>query len=80
MIPIASATRSFIALADPLYIQQLDDLKRTLQWEGMETVLAPQNEIFVAINAAYEMLTGGSKIMVVFILRYWSIASVPLLF
>ncbi len=55
MIPIASRSRSFIAVADPLYIQQLDDLKRTLHWEGIETVLTPQNEIFVAINAAYEM-------------------------
>lgn len=55
MIPVATRERSFIALAEPLYIQQLDDLKRELQWEGVETVLAPQNEIFVAINSAYDM-------------------------
>ncbi len=55
MIPIATRNRSYIAISDPFYIQQLDDLKRRLHWEGMETILAPQNEIFLAINAAYEM-------------------------
>ncbi len=55
MIPVATPERSYVALAEPFYVQQLDDLKRLLQWEGMETVLAPQNEVFIAINTAYDM-------------------------
>lgn len=55
MIPVATPDRSYVALAEPFCVQQLDDLKRLLQWEGMETVLAPQNEIFIAINTAYDM-------------------------
>lgn len=54
MVPIATPERSFIALAEPYHVQQLDDLKRLLHWDGMEVVLAPQNEIFVAINSAYD--------------------------
>ncbi len=55
MIPVATPEASYIALAEPFYFQQADDLQRLLQWEGIRTVLAPQNEIFVAINAAYDM-------------------------
>ncbi|WP_319550503.1 type II secretion system ATPase GspE [Desulfogranum marinum] len=55
MIPVATPYCSYVALAEPFCVQQLDDLKRLLQWEGMETVLAPQNEIFIAINTAYDM-------------------------
>lgn len=54
MIPLATPESSFIALAEPAYFQQLDDLQRLLQWEGIRTVLAPANEIFVAINTAYD--------------------------
>jgi general secretion pathway protein E len=54
MIPIATPDVSYIALAEPFYFQQADDLQRLLQWEGIRTVLAPMNEIFVAINAAYD--------------------------
>jgi Type II secretory pathway, ATPase PulE/Tfp pilus assembly pathway, ATPase PilB len=54
MIPVATPEASYIALAEPFYFQQVDDLQRLLQWEGMRTVLAPMNEIFVAINAAYD--------------------------
>jgi general secretion pathway protein E len=54
MIPVATPDESFIALAEPLFFQQADDLQRLLQWEGIGTVLAPSNEIFVAINAAYD--------------------------
>lgn len=39
----------------PVRVQQLDDLRRKLQWEGIDVVLAPKNEVFVAINAAYDM-------------------------
>jgi general secretion pathway protein E len=55
MIPIATPAESYIAVAEPLFFQQLDDLQRHLDWEGIKTVLAPQNEIFVAINSAYDM-------------------------
>lgn len=54
MIPIATPEAAFIALAEPSFFQQLDDLQRLLHWEGIPTVLAPANEIFVAINAAYD--------------------------
>ena len=55
MVPIATPEESYIAVAEPFYFQQLDDLQRLLHWEGIKTVLAPQNEIFVAINTAYDM-------------------------
>ena len=55
MIPVATPEASYIAMAEPFFFQQADDLQRLLQWEGIRTVLAPQNEIFVAINAAYDM-------------------------
>lgn len=54
MIPVATPDESFIALADPFYFQQVDDLQRVLHWEGMRTVLAPQEEIYKAINASYD--------------------------
>ncbi|NOQ46486.1 MAG: type II secretion system ATPase GspE [Desulfobulbaceae bacterium] len=55
MIPVATADDSYIAISEPLYFQQLDDLQRLLHWEGMKTVLVPQEEIFVSINNAYDM-------------------------
>ena len=54
MIPVATPDECYVAMADPHYFQQLDDLTRILQWDGIETVLAPQEEIFVAINTAYD--------------------------
>jgi len=54
MIPVVTPEESYIALADPFYFQQVDDLQRVLHWEGMKTVLAPQEEIFMAINTAYD--------------------------
>ena len=59
MIPVATPDQSFIALADPMYFQQLDDLQRALDWQGMKTVLAPQEEIFKAINSAYDRSSQG---------------------
>lgn len=55
MVPIATPAESYIAVAEPFFFQQLDDLQRHLDWEGIRTVLAPQNEVFVAINSAYDM-------------------------
>ncbi|PIE56559.1 MAG: type II secretion system protein GspE [Desulfobulbus propionicus] len=54
MIPVATPEQSYIAAAEPMHYQQLDDLRQTLDWEGIPVILAPQNEIFVAINAAYD--------------------------
>ena len=54
MIPVATPGESYVALAEPLHLQQVDDLQRVLNWEGMKTVLAPQEEIFKAINKCYD--------------------------
>lgn len=58
MIPVATSDDCFVAMADPYCFQQLDDLLRILEWEGVKVVLAPQDEIFVAINTVYD--TGHS--------------------
>jgi len=55
MVPIATPAESYIAVAEPFYLQQLDDLQRLLHWEGIKTVLTSQNEVFVAIHSAYDM-------------------------
>ncbi|WP_456384876.1 type II secretion system ATPase GspE [Desulfolithobacter sp.] len=55
MIPVATREESFLAIGEPSYFQQLDDLQRILEWEGVPTFLAPQEEIFVAINRAYDL-------------------------
>ncbi|MDY0390901.1 MAG: type II secretion system ATPase GspE [Desulfobulbus oligotrophicus] len=55
MVPVATRSDAYIAVAEPFYFQQLDDLQRLLDWKGIKVVLAPQNEIFVAINSAYDM-------------------------
>lgn len=60
MIPIATPSESFIALADPAYFQQLDDLQRTLHWEGIKTVLTPEEEILTAVNTAYDRSSQGA--------------------
>ncbi len=54
MIPVATPDECYIAVAEPHYFQQLDDLTRILHWDGIRIVLAPQEEIFVAINSAYD--------------------------
>ena len=54
MVPVATPAYSCLALADPLYFQQADDLLRLIDWEGVAWVLAPEAEIFKAINAAYD--------------------------
>ena len=60
MIPVATVEESYIALAEPLYFQQLDDLQRVLHWEGITTCLAPRDEIFIAINMAYDRSSEGA--------------------
>ncbi|MDW7773121.1 MAG: type II secretion system ATPase GspE [Desulfobulbaceae bacterium] len=54
MIPVATPESSYIAMAEPLYFQQADDLQRVLNWEGMKIYLAPKEEVYRAINAAYD--------------------------
>ena len=54
MIPVATPEESYIAIADPFYFQQVDDLQRVLNWEGIKPLMAPQEEIFKAINASYD--------------------------
>jgi general secretion pathway protein E len=60
MIPIATPEESFIALSDPFYFQQLDDLRRVLHWEGIKTCLVSSDEIFSAINTAYDRSSQGA--------------------
>lgn len=60
MIPVATPEESYIALADPFYFQQLDDLQRVLHWEGIKTCLTPHDEIFIAINTAYDKSSQGA--------------------
>ena len=55
MIPVATPEKSYVAMAEPMFFQQLDDLLQILDWRGMEVVLAPQDEIFAAINTAYDL-------------------------
>ena len=54
MIPVATPEGSWLALADPAFFQQADDLVRLLDWEGVSWALAPETEIYKAINAAYD--------------------------
>ena len=54
MVPVATPERSCLALAEPAFFQQADDLLRLLEWEGVPWVLAPEQEILAAINTAYE--------------------------
>ncbi len=60
MMPIATPDESYIAMADPFNFQQLDDLQRTLHWEGMKSCLAPHDEVFIAINMAYDKTSQGA--------------------
>ncbi|XOF32918.1 MAG: type II secretion system ATPase GspE [Candidatus Electrothrix sp. YB6] len=60
MIPVATPQESFIALSDPFYFQQLDDLCRTLHWEGIRIYLVPSDTIFIAINTAYDRSSQGA--------------------
>jgi len=60
MIPVATPRESYIAVAEPHYFQQLDDLQRVLHWEGITTCLAPRDEIFIAINMAYDRSNAGA--------------------
>ncbi len=60
MMPVATPHEAFIALADTSYYQQLDDLQRVLNWDGIDTVLVPEEEILAAVNAAYDRTSQGA--------------------
>ena len=60
MMPIATPNESFIALGDPAHFQQLDDLQRVLHWEGIKTILVPEEEILAAINISYDQSSQGA--------------------
>jgi len=60
MMPVATPEESFIALSDPHFFQQLDDLQRVLGLEGLRACLAPADEILVAINMAYDRDSEGA--------------------
>lgn len=54
MIPVATREQSYIAMANPFNFQQADDLQRILSWEGISIYLTTQEEIYKAINVAYD--------------------------
>ena len=54
MLPVATPERCFLALADPAFFRQAEDLARLLDWEGMPWAIAPEAAILRAINAAYD--------------------------
>lgn len=62
MMPVATPHEAFIALADPSYYQQLDDLQRVLNWDGIDTILVPEEEIIAAVNASYDRSSQGRRI------------------
>ena len=37
MIPVATADQLFLAMAEPMYFQQADDLAKLLNWQGART-------------------------------------------
>ncbi len=55
MIPVATADQLFLAMAEPMYFQQADDLAKLLNWQGVERVLTTEKAISAAINKAYDM-------------------------
>ena len=64
MVPIATADESFFAINDPNSFQSLDDLKRVLNYDTYKTVLVPSQQIFNAINFAYDMTqTSADEVM-----------------
>jgi general secretion pathway protein E len=60
MMPVVTPRESFIALSDPFYFQQLDDLQRVLHLEGVKVCLSPADEILLAINMAYDRNNQGA--------------------
>ena len=55
MVPVVTADRKFIAINDPLLFQPLDDLVMLLEYQEVQTVLAPAAAILNVINFAYDI-------------------------
>ena len=55
MVPVVTSNEAFIAVNDPFAFQPLDDLRLSLEWDGVKVVLAPYSAILSAINFAYDM-------------------------
>ncbi len=64
MVPIITADEEYIAINDPYAFQPLDDLRSILALPMVHTVLATSQQIFNAINFAYDMTqTSADEVM-----------------
>ncbi len=61
MVPVQTATDCYIAINDPYAIQALDDLKKVLGLEVVQSVLCPHSAIVNAINFAYDMTQDSAE-------------------
>ncbi|MBW2567702.1 MAG: Flp pilus assembly complex ATPase component TadA, partial [Deltaproteobacteria bacterium] len=55
MVPMVTSNETYVAVNDPFEFQSLDDLRLSLEWDGVKVVLAPYSAILSAINLAYDM-------------------------
>jgi general secretion pathway protein E len=55
MVPMVTSNETYVAVNDPFEFQPLDDLRLSLEWDGVNVVLAPYSVILSAINFAYDM-------------------------
>ena len=55
MVPMVTSNETYVAVNDPFEFQPLDDLRLSLEWDGVNVVLAPYSAILSAINFAYDM-------------------------
>ncbi|MES0362372.1 MAG: type II secretion system ATPase GspE [Desulfobacteria bacterium] len=55
MVPMVTSNETYVAVNDPFEFQPLDDLRLSLEWDGVKVVLAPYSAILSAINLAYDM-------------------------
>jgi len=55
MVPMVTSNETYVAVNDPFEFQPLDDLRLSLEWDGVNVVLAPYSAILSAINLAYDM-------------------------
>ena len=60
MMPVATPDEAFIALANPSFFQQLDDLQRILHWEDSRIFLVPDDVVLTAVNVAYDRTSQGA--------------------
>jgi general secretion pathway protein E len=55
MVPMVTSNETYVAVNDPFEFQPLDDLRLSLEWDGVKVVLAPYSAILSTINLAYDM-------------------------